>query len=89
MAASDSSRVLKKLASAIGKIKAAAEVEMKKVRPSLNLDLSLLRSLGPLLGWLDETIRCQHAVQRLCDSTAIGCLLSQHDDEFFIVDQNR
>jgi hypothetical protein len=42
-----------------------------------------------LLGRLDEAIRRQHAVQRLCDSAAIGCLLSQHDDEVFIVDQNR
>jgi len=41
------------------------------------------------LGRLDEAVRREHAVQRLCDSTAIGSLLSQHDDEVFIVDQDR
>jgi len=41
------------------------------------------------LGRLDEAIRPQHAVERLCDRAAIGCLLSQHDDELFIIDQDR
>ena len=44
---------------------------------------------GLRLGRLDEAIGCQHAMQRLCDGAAIGRLLSEHDYEVFIVDQNR
>ena len=85
MLAFDSIRALKKVSSCVLDTHAAAGSVTRDERRAKRAACFSVT----LLGWLDEAIRCQHGVQRLCDSTAIGCLLSKHDNELFIVDQNR